>query len=91
MIKQIDLSQKIIFCVISNLDSDQITFKFVLHCRIDKRNSVAKLKHRFCKTNKGQKTLSYIGRSLQDNLLKTIKKTNNLNTFKHNVKRLYLT
>ena len=57
---------------------------------IDTRNSFAKLKHPFRKTNTGQKTLLYIGPSLWNNLPETIKKTNNLNTFKHNVKSLYL-
>ena len=57
---------------------------------IDTRNSFAKLKYPFRKTNTGQKTLSYIGPSLWNNLPETIKKTNNLNTFKHNVKSLYL-
>ena len=65
-------------------------FEFALHCRVDTRNSFAKLKHHFRKTNTRQKTLSYNGSSLQKNLPKTIKKTNNLNTFKHNVKCLYL-
>ena len=65
-------------------------FEFAPHCRIDTRNSLAKLKHPFRKTNTGQKTLSCIGPSLWNNLPETIKKTNNLNTFKHNVKSLYL-
>ena len=47
-------------------------FEFALHCRIDTRNSFAKLKHPFCKTNTGQKTLLYIGPSLWNNLPKTI-------------------
>ena len=39
-------------------------FEFASQCRIDTRNSFAKLKHPFRKTNMGQKTLSYIGPSL---------------------------
>ena len=65
-------------------------FEFTPHCRIDTRNSFAKLKHPFLKTNTGQKTLSYIGPCLWNNLPKIIKKMNNLNTFKHNVKYLYV-
>ena len=65
-------------------------FEFAPQCRIDTRNSFSKLNHPFRKTNTGQKTLSYIGSSLWNNLPETIKKTNNLNTFKHNVKSLYL-
>ena len=47
--------------------------EFAPHRRIDTRNSFAKLKHLFCKTNTGQKTLLYIGPSLWNNLTKTIK------------------
>ena len=49
-------------------------FEFAPHCRIDTGNSFAKLKHPFRKTNTGQKTLSYIGPSLWNNLPETIKK-----------------
>ena len=57
----------------------------------NRRNSFAKLKRPFHKTNTGQKTLSYIGPSLWNNLPETTKKPlNDLNTFKHNVKSLYL-
>ena len=66
-------------------------FEFAPYCRIDRRNSFANLKHPFHKTNTGQKTLLYNGPSLWNNLPETIKNTNNLNTFKHNVKSLYLT
>ena len=50
-------------------------FEFTPHCRIDTRNSLAKLKDPFGKTNTGQKTLLYISPSLWNNLPKTIKKT----------------
>ena len=63
-------------------------FDFALHYKIDTRNSFVRLKHPFRKTNTGQKTLSYIGPSLWNNLLEPHKKTN-LNTFKHNVKNFY--
>ena len=49
--------------------------QFPLHCRIKTRNSFAKLKHPFQKTNTGQKTLSSIVPSLWNNLPETIKKT----------------
>ena len=48
-------------------------FEFAPHCRIDTRNSFAKLKHPFLKTNTGQKTLSYIGPSLWNYLPQNIK------------------
>ena len=67
-------------------------FEFAPHCRIDTRNSFAKLKHLFRKTNMGQKTLSLpsIGPSLWNNVPEIMKKTNNLNAFEHNAKNLYL-
>ena len=49
-------------------------FEFALHCRIDTRNSLAKLKNPFFKTNRKHKSLSYIGPSLWNSLPKTIKK-----------------
>ena len=49
-------------------------FEFAPHCRTDTRNSFARLKHSFRKTNTGQKTLSYIGPSLWNSLPETIKK-----------------
>ena len=51
-----------------------VIFEVAPHCKIDTRNSFAKLKHPFRKTNTGQKTLSYIGPSLWNNLPETIKK-----------------
>ena len=53
------------------------TFEFAPHCRIHTRKSFAKFKHPFRKTNTGQKTLSYIGPSLWNNLPETIIKTSN--------------
>ena len=63
-------------------------FEFTPNCRIDTRNSFAKLKHPFRKTNRGQKTLSYIDPSLWNNPPGTIKKANHLNTFKQCKKSL---
>ena len=39
----------------------------------------------------GQKTISYIGPSFWNSLSDSIKKADSLNTFKHNVKKRYLT
>ena len=44
-------------------------FEFALHCRIDTRNKFAKLKSPFCKTNMGQKAISFVGPSLWNGLL----------------------
>ena len=49
-------------------------FEFAPKCRIVTKNSSAKLKHPFRKTNTGQKTLSYIGPSLWNNLPEIVKK-----------------
>ena len=65
-------------------------FEFAPHCRIDTRHSFAKVKHSFRKTNmdwKPYRTLIPICRTIYP---KSLKKTNNLNTFKYNVKILYL-
>ena len=60
-------------------------FEFAPHCRI------SKLKNPFRKTNIGQKDISYIAPSIWNSLLDSIKRTNSLNTVKHNVKKHYLT
>ena len=65
-------------------------FEFAPHCRIDTRNKFAKLKIPFRKTNMGEKAISFVGPSLWNSLPELIKKTDNLNTFKHNVKNYYL-
>ena len=90
----------------SSSSSDTITFKFVSntcrcylkeifeltsHCRIDTRNKFGKLKIPFCKTNMGKKVISLVGPSLRNSLLELIrKKTDNLNTFKYNIKKYSL-
>ena len=62
-----------------------------LHFLIDTRNNIPKLKNPIRKTNMGQKTISYAGPSIWNSLSNSIKKANNLNTFKHNVWKHYLT
>ena len=61
--------------------------EFAPRCRIGTRNNFSKLKNPFCKTNKGQKAISYIGPSIWNYLSDSIKRVNSLNTFKHNVKK----
>ena len=41
------------------------------------------------KTNVGQKSLSYVGPSLWNNLNKTLKTSTGLNAFEHNIKQYY--
>ena len=43
-------------------------FEFALHCKTDTKNSFARLKHLFRKTNTKQRSLLYIGPSLWNNL-----------------------
>ena len=65
-------------------------FEFAPRYRIDTRNKFSKLEVPFCKTYMGQKAISFVGPSLWNSLLELIKKTDNLNTFKHNVKHYCL-
>ena len=50
------------------------------------KNSFQKLKCPFRKTNNGQYALSYIGSTFWNKTPDTLKRSNNLNTFKHNFK-----
>ena len=54
------------------------------------RNSYQKLQQPFCKSNTGQNALSFIGSALRKNVPEEIKRTTNLNAFKHNLKKHYL-
>ena len=54
------------------------------------RNDYRKLKHPFGKKTAGQNLLSFLGPSKWNKLPQSIKKLNNINTFKHNFKKLYL-
>ena len=51
------------------------------------RNSYQKLQQPFCKTSTGQNTLSFIVPRLWNKIPEEIKRTTNLNTFKHNLKK----
>ena len=54
------------------------------------RNDYVKLKHPFRKTTAGQNSLSFLGLSKWKQLPEFTKKCNNINTLKHNLKKLYL-
>ena len=54
------------------------------------RRSSQKLKYPFQKTNTGQLALPYIGPTFWDKTLDTHRCANNLNTFKHNLKKYFL-
>ena len=65
-------------------------FVYSPQCRIESKSYFFKLKVLFRKTNMRQKGLSYIGPSLWNNLPGSMKKTNVLNTFEHELKKKYL-
>ena len=54
------------------------------------RNSYYKLQQPFRKTNTGQNVLSFIVLALWNKVPEEIKRTTNLNAFKHNLKKHYL-
>ena len=55
------------------------------------RNSCLKLICPFRKTNMGQNALSFIGPAIWNKTPEVLKKTNRINTFKHDLKKFYLT
>ena len=62
-------------------------FKFVPKDNISLRDNFLKLNRPFQNTSTGQKTLSFIGPSFRNKVPETLKKTDNVNTFKHNLKK----
>ena len=54
------------------------------------RNSYLKLICPFRKSNMGQNVLSFIGPSIWNKTPEVLKKTNSINTFKHDLKKYYL-
>ena len=65
-------------------------FRPAENMKINTRNSFLKLNHPFQKTSTRQKGLSYIGSAIWNRIPEIIKKTRNLNTFKHKMKHYYL-
>ena len=63
---------------------------WIRHTLQDIQYNYSKLKNPFCKTNMGQKSISYIGHSIWSSLSNSTKRANSLNTFKYNVKKHYL-
>ena len=66
-------------------------FEFAPHCKIDTRNNFSKLENTFRKTNMEQKKKFYTSLSTCIRLHDSFKKANSIGTFKHNVKKHYLT
>ena len=65
-------------------------FEYASQGRISSRNNYARLNVPFRKTNMGQNSLSYLGRSVWNTLPSSMKRNMNLNTFEDNVKKHYL-
>ena len=65
-------------------------FNVATESNIELRGSFQKLKCLFRKANNNQFALSYIGPTLWNKKPETLKRTNNLNTFKHNLKKYFL-
>ena len=65
-------------------------FDMAIENNFQLRCSFQKLKFPLRKTDSGQHTLSYIGPTFWNNTPDTLKRNNNLNTFKHNLKKYFL-
>ena len=65
-------------------------FRPAENIRINTRNSYLELNHPFRKTSTGQNDLSYIVPVIWNRIPEILKKTKNLNTFKHNMEHYYL-
>ena len=66
-------------------------FELVCPNNLRARNSYLKSIFPFRKTNMGQNALSFIGSSIWKKTPDVLKKPNSINTFKHNLKKYYLT
>ena len=62
-------------------------FEFASEGNVSLKNNFLKLKRPFRNTNTGQKALSFTGHSFWNQIPETLKKTDKLNTFKHNLKK----
>ena len=65
-------------------------FRPAENMRINMRKNFLKLDNPFRKTSTGQKDLSYIGPATWNRIPEIIKKTRNLNIFKHKTKHYHL-
>ena len=62
-------------------------FEFAPEGNVSLRNNFLKLKRPFRNTNAGKKALTFIGPSFWNQIPEALKKTDNLNTFKHNLEK----
>ena len=65
-------------------------FRPAKNITINTRYSCLKLNYPYRKTSNGQKGLSHIGPAFWNSISEILKKTKNLNTFKHKMKHYYL-
>ena len=93
------LSDRINQCIISTtfkfvngMGSNYLNevFQWAAESNITLRNDFLKLKDPFRKTTADQSSLSFLSPSKWNKLPESTKKCNNINTFKHNLKKLYL-
>ena len=61
--------------------------EFASEGNVSLKNNFLKLKRPFRNTNTDQKALSFTGHSFWNQIPETLKKTDKLNTFKHNLKK----
>ena len=82
----------IVFKYVNNQCTNYLNevFQTAQENNIQIRGSFLKLKCPFRKTTVGQMALSYIGPTIWSKTPDTLKRTKNLNTFKHNLKEHYL-
>ena len=64
-------------------------FEYALKGRISSRINYARVKVSFRKSNMGKKSLSYIGLSVWNKLLNSMKGNITLNMFKYDVRNIY--
>ena len=83
----------IVFKYFTNQCPSYLNKVFELACPNNSRtrNSYLKLICTFRKGNTGQNAVSFIGPTRCNKTPEVLRKTNNINTFKHNLKRYYLT
>ena len=65
-------------------------FEHVAVISYNTRNSFLRLKQPFRKTSQGQNCLSYVGPSVWNKMPQEVKNSENINTFKHNIKKYFL-
>ena len=93
--RSIELTNDILsttFKFVDDIGPDYLNGVFQWTAKSDRtlRNVYRKLKHPFRKTTAGQNLLSFLRPSKWNKLPESTKKCNNINTFKHNLKKLYL-